>query len=95
MKPLCAAYWRITARDKKAPPAGNIPLDFFAQNGVFCRNVNGKKHGGNGSIVLLFREFFCLKKPVFYFMSFSNFSIIFLTIWPPTEPACLAVKSPL
>ena len=30
-----------------------------------------------------------------YFRLFSYCSIIFLTIWPPIEPACFAVKSPL
>ena len=30
-----------------------------------------------------------------YFRLFSYDSIIFLTIWPPIEPACLDVRSPL
>ncbi len=30
-----------------------------------------------------------------YFMFFSYSSIIFLTIWPPTEPASREVRSPL
>ena len=32
-------------------------------------------------------EQFSLLRICFYFMPFSYASIIFLTIWPPTEPA--------
>ena len=37
----------------------------------------------------------CISGAKPYFMPFSYASIIFLTIWPPTEPAWRLVSSPL
>ncbi len=37
----------------------------------------------------------CLPNTFIYFRLFSYCWIIFLTIWPPMEPACFAVRSPL